>query len=56
MNDKLNIFDIQSIINNIMNNMELFRKCKLEQVAYSELLKLHKQAIYILEQISIHTK
>ena len=56
MNDKLNIYDIQSIINNIINNMELFRKCKLEKVAYSELYKLHKQAIYILEQMSVHVK
>ena len=56
MNDKLNICDIQEIINNILNNMELFRKCNLEKVAYSELFKLHKQAIYILEQMSVHTK
>lgn len=47
MNNKLNVYDIQTIINNILNNMELFRKCNLENVAYSELCKLHKQAIYI---------
>lgn len=56
MNDKLSIYDIQSIINIIMHHMELFRECKLEKVAYRELIKLHKQAIYILEQINTHTK
>lgn len=56
MNEVINAYDIQSFINTIMNNLELFRKCNMEKVAYSELIKLHKQAIYILEHMSEYTE
>lgn len=56
MKEVLNAYDIQQSINIIMNNFELFRKCNMEKAAYSELIKLHKQAIYILEHISEYTE
>lgn len=51
MNDKLDIYDIEYIISNIINNLDLFDKCNMIKAAYSELIKLHKRAIYILEHL-----
>lgn len=56
MNDKLSVYDIQSIINTILNNMKLFWKCGLEKTAYSELIRLHKQSIYLIEQMNERTE